>query len=100
MPTTSLAPADPLPLDAALREQLASAADCAAVLEEHGAHIAFATTADGVEIAVRGAGGVTLRRLRPSELLTLIDLPPAALSAWAARPELPIPGRGEPAPAR
>jgi len=77
-----------------LDDEMAGAAQCAAVLEEVGLRVAFD---DGpgrpLAIVLERPPGEPLRRLDVRELLALVALPPAQIRAWADRPELPIPGR-------
>lgn len=80
--------------DPLLDAELAEAGRCAAVLEEAGLRVAFEDGAGGpLEIVLEGSASEPLRRLGARELLDLLTLAPAQLRRWAARPELPIPGR-------
>lgn len=89
-PAAPAAPAGDAELDA----EMLAAAHCATALEEAGLRVAFADHPDRpLTIVLERPAGEPLRRLTVSELLALIQLPPAELRAWAERPELPIPGR-------
>ena len=89
-PAAPAAPAD----DPQLDDEMAAAAQCAAVLEEVGLRVAFDDGPDRpLAIVLERPPGEPLRRLDVRELLALVALPPAQLRAWAERPELPIPGR-------
>lgn len=77
-----------------LDAEMAAAADCAAVLAQAGMRVAFDDGPDrALAIVLEGPAGAPLRRLGARELLDLLTLAPAQLRRWAARPELPIPGR-------
>lgn len=87
--------------DDPLARELDAAARCSRELEAAGLHLSFRLDPrDGLALELERAPGEPLRRLSGRELFALIDLEPGALRAWAARPELPIPGAAAQAAAR
>ncbi|HEX4806858.1 MAG TPA: hypothetical protein VFU94_13240 [Conexibacter sp.] len=79
--------------DPQLEAEMSAAAACADALDEAGLRVAFDDDPDAaLAIVLERPAGEPLRRLTARELLALVTLPPTQLRAWAARPELPIPG--------
>ncbi len=91
-PAVTATPAD----DPQLEAEMAAAAASAGALEDAGLRVAFDDDPDAaLAIVLERPAGEPLRRLSVRELLALVLLPPAQLRAWAARPELPIPGSAD-----
>jgi hypothetical protein len=97
---TTTCPAAPAPdarrvdvADDPLARDLDAAARCGRALEAAGLHLAFRLDPrDGLSLTIERDAGEPLRTLSGRELFALIDLEAGELRAWAARPELPIPG--------